>query len=354
MARGSEIGVGLVGYGLAGQLFHSPFIAATDGLEIRAIATSNPERQARAAADHPGAVVLGTVDELLGRDGIDVVVVVTPNRFHAPIGTRALEHGHHVVVDKPIAMTVPEGEALLDVAERTGRILCVYQNRRWDAAAQTVRKLVGDGVFGEIDSYEARFERWLPVGPEWRDRAEEAGGPLRDLGSHLADQALLLFGPARRVWAQLDRRRPGSEVDDAVFVAIDHASGVRSRLWMSLTAPAGGPHVRVRGLDAEYIKHDLDIQEPQLFEGRRPPGDGFGDEPEERWGTLTASDGSTQRIPTVPGRWQRFWELFRDAVRGDGPPPVDPRDSVRVLEVLDAAERSAATGEAQSLEPALR
>jgi predicted dehydrogenase len=350
VAPRTEIGVGMVGYGLAGRLFHAPFIDGVDGLRIRSIATSDPERRAQAGRDHPDVQIVGSVDALLANPDVEIVVVVTPNRFHAPIGTQALAADRHVVVDKPIAMTVREAEALIESGHRAGRILCVYQNRRWDGDYQTVRRLIADGALGEIDSLEARFERWMPVGPEWREHADEAGGPLRDLGAHLVDQSLQLFGGARRVWAQIDRRRPGTAVDDSTFVAVDHLDGVRSRLWMSLIALRTGPRLRVRGLAGEYVKDDLDYQEAQLFDGRRPGSEGFGEEPSERWGRLDTLDGASRPVPTERGRWIRFYELLRDAVRGEGEPPVDPADSVRVLRVLDAAERSAQSGAAQRVD----
>jgi len=233
----------MVGYGLAGRLFHAPYIEAVDGLRLAVIATSNPDRQAQATAEHPGARVVATVDDLLASGDVEMVVVVTPNRSHVPIGIRALGAGRHVVVDKPIAMDIPEAETLLDAAERSGRILSVYQNRRWDGDFLTVRSLLEEGALGEIDSLEARFERWGVVGEVWREAADEAGGPHRDLGAHLVDQSLVLFGGARRVFAQMDRRRRGSRVEDSVFVAIDHTDGVRSRLWTSLIAAHTAPRL---------------------------------------------------------------------------------------------------------------
>jgi len=349
MGKVSEIGVGLVGYGLAGQSFHAPFIAAVDGLRLRAIATSDRTRGARARTEHPEARVVDTVDQLLDLNDVEVVVVATPNRFHAPVGRRALATGRHVVVDKPIAMDVSEGEQLVDAAARAGRLLCVYQNRRWDGDFLTIRQLIDDGALGPIDSLEARFERWNPVGHAWREQGAEAGGPLRDLGAHLVDQSLLLFGPARRVWAQSDRRRVNSQVEDSVFVAIDHDSGVRSRLWTSLIASRTGPRVRLRGVAGEYVKQELDVQEAQVLGGMLPSEPGFGEEAADQWGVLYSSDGSATPVPTKQGQWRRFYELLSDAVRGDGAPPVDPVDSLQALRVLEAAERAATTGAAQML-----
>lgn len=339
----------MVGYGLAGRLFHAPYIEAVDGLRLAAIATANPDRQARAVAEHPEATVVATVDALLASGDVEMVVVATPNRFHVPIGIRALQAGRHVVVDKPIAMNVPEAEKLIETADRSGRILSVYQNRRWDGDFQTVRALIEDGALGAVDSLEARFERWGVVGDEWRESAEEAGGPHRDLGAHLVDQSLLLFGGARQVFAQMDRRRRDSRVEDSVFVAIDHADGVRSRLWTSLIAARTGPRFRIRGLGGEYVKEDLDPQEVQLLGGMRPGDPGFGEDPPEGWGRVYASDGSIRPVPTERGDYRHFYELFRDAVRGLGERPVDPIDSLRGLRVLEAAERSARTGAVETV-----
>lgn len=349
MASVDPCGVAVVGYGLAGRSFHAPFVEAVEGLRLAAIVTADPARRAKAAADHPATAILGRVEDVLARPDIDVVVVATPNRFHVPIGIQAFAAGRHVVVDKPIAMDVREAETLIDSARRAGRLLSVFQNRRWDGDFLTVRRLIAEGTLGPIDSLESRFERSNPVGPEWRESGPEAAGPLRDLGAHLVDQSLILFGPAQRVWAQLDRRRPGTEVDDSAFVAIDHASGVRSRLWTSLIAAHVEPRIRLRGVGGEYVKDGLDIQEAQILAGLLPSAKDFGDEPSERWGRLYRVNGPTSPVPTERGRYAAFYELLRDAIRGLGPVPVDPIDSLRVLRVLDAAERAATTGTVQAM-----
>jgi predicted dehydrogenase len=343
------IGVGIVGYGLAGRSFHAPFVEATDGLRLAAIATSHDQRRGRAATEHPDAAIVGSVDELLARPDVDVVVVASPNRSHAPVGIRALEAGRHVVVDKPIAMDVPEAGGLIEAADRAGRVFSVFQNRRWDGDFLTIRGLIDRDELGAIDSIETRFERWAAVSDEWRETAEEAGGPHRDLGAHLVDQCLQLFGPVDRVVAEIDRRRPGSRVEDSVFVAIEHANGVHARVWTSLIAGRTGPRFRVRGLTGEYVKEGLDVQEAQLVGGMRPADPGFGEEPEERWGSLFAGDGSSRLVRTERGCYVRFYEGLRDAVRGQGPPPVDPADSVKGLRVLEAAERSARSGAVERL-----
>jgi predicted dehydrogenase len=344
MRAGEPIGVGIVGFGLAGRFFHSPYIAAVDGLRIAAIATTRPDRQATARAEHPDAAVVDGLEALLARPDVEVVVLASPNRTHVPFGVRALEAGRHVVTDKPIATRVADAERLVEAAARAGRILTVYQNRRFDGDFLTVRSLVEDGTLGPIDSLESRFEIHVPRTDAWREDAAQAGGPHRDLGAHLVDQALLLLGPAVRVFGQLDRRRPGSAVDDSAFVAIEHVGGERTRIWTSLIAAWREPRFHVRGLAGEYVKEGLDPQEAALLAGANPTDPGFGEDPPERWGRVYAAGRPPMPVPTVRGDYGRFYNQLRDAVLGTGAPPVDPVDAIRGLLVLEAAERSAQTG----------
>jgi predicted dehydrogenase len=342
--------VGIVGFGLAGKYFHAPFIASVAGLDLAAIVTNSAQRVSEAHALYPRARVVASVDELLALADVDIVVVATPNRPHYEIALRSIRHGRHVVIDKPMTTSVREAEALIRAAERAQVVLSVFQNRRWDGDFLTLRSLLERGAVGPVDSFEARFEvqtRGVRLG--WRERAIEAGGPLRDLGPHLVDQAVVLFGPVRQLWAQMDRRRPGSEVEDSVFIAIDHASGVRSRLWTSWIASRSGPRYRLRGRDGEYVKEFMDIQEEQLVAGMLPTTARYGREPRERWGRLHGADGAMTVVPTERGNYRSFYRMLAEAVRGTGPAPVDPRDAVHVQRVLDAAGRAAASGRVQTL-----
>ena len=352
MASSGSIGVGLVGYGLAGRFFHAPFIAAVDGLEIRAIATTREDRRADARADHPQVAIVESVEALLDRPDVEVVVLASPNKTHVPLGIRALEAGRHVVTDKPIATDVSSAESLVDAAERTGRLLTVYHNRRWDGDFLTVRSLVEGGTLGPIDSLESRFEIRVALAEAWREDAEQAGGPHRDLGAHLVDQALVLFGAAVRVFGQLDRRRPETAVDDSAFVAIEHAGGECSRLWTSLISPWGRPRFRVRGLAGEYVKDERDPQEARVLAGGRPSDPGFGDDPPDHWGRIHVVDQEPTTVPTQPGDYRRFYAALREAIRTAGSPlPVDPLDAIRGLRILEAAEESARTGTVVRLKP---
>lgn len=294
---------------------------------------------------HPDATIFETTAQLWDHSAhLDVVVVASPNRTHVPLAQAALAAGLHVVVDKPLARTAVEGRHLIDLARQQKRMLTVFQNRRWDGDFLTVRRLLSEGTLGTPLRFESRFERWRPVPkPGWRENAapEEAGGILYDLGSHLIDQALVLFGPASHVYAELDRRRSSVEVDDDAFVALTHASGVRSHLFMNAVAAQPGPRFRVLGNRAAYVKHGLDVQEAALRSNRGLDSTGFGEDPRDAWGRLGQGD-DTRPIPTEVGRYQQFYEGVVAALRAAGPPPVDPADAVAVLEIIEAALRSAA------------
>jgi scyllo-inositol 2-dehydrogenase (NADP+) len=337
--------VGLLGYGVAGQVFHAPLIAATAGLRLAAIVTGNPQRAAQAEAEHPSAIVLPSADALFDRAGdLDLVVVASPNMTHVALARRALAAGVAVVVDKPMAPTPEEARALVAAAAAGGVLLTAFHNRRWDNDFRTLRRLLGEGRLGRVHRFESRYERWRPALREhsWREEADPAtaGGVLYDLGTHVIDQALVAFGPVTTVYAELDRRRVGSSVDDDDFVALTHASGVRSHLWMSAVAPRLGPRLRVLGDRAGYVKYGLDVQEPQLRAGLRPGDPGWGVETPEHDGTLGAGD-AVETIPTLPGAYEAFYAALVPALREGDPPPVDPADAVATLEVIAAAQRSA-------------
>jgi predicted dehydrogenase len=342
--RDADVRVGLIGYGLAGAVFHAPLIAATPGLRLAAAVTANAERRQQAQREHPGVVVVDTPERLWEHAGaLDLVVVASPNRTHVPLALAALEAGLPVVVDKPLAPTAADARRLVDEARRRRLMLTVFQNRRWDGDFLTVRRLLDEGALGRVLRFESRFERWRPIPkPGWRERGEpeEAGGVLYDLGSHLVDQALVLFGPVTQVYAEIDRRRPGVEVDDDAFAALTHASGERSHLWMSAVAAQAGARMRVLGSRAAYTKFGLDVQEEALRRGARPDQPGWGEESAEQWGSVGAGD-DLRRVPTEPGAYQRFYAGVVAALRDGSAPPVNPDEAIAGLEIIEAARRSA-------------
>jgi predicted dehydrogenase len=341
--------VGLIGYGTGGAVFHAPLIAATPGLDLTAVVTANPDRQAQVRASHPGATTVTSADELW--DAVDLVVVTSPNRTHGPLARAALEHGLAVVVDKPVTATAAEARELAALAHKRGLLFTVFQNRRWDGDYRTVRRLVDTGALGHVARFESRFERWRPVPkPGWKEQADPAaaGGILYDLGSHLVDQALHLFGPAASVYAEIDRRREGAATDDDVFVAITHERGVRSHLWMSAVAAQNGPRFRVLGDRSAYTKYGLDPQEDALRAGGVPGSPGWGQEPPEHWGLVGAGD-AVRPEPTDPGAYQLFYAQVAAALSGGGPVPVDPAGPIAALEVIEAARASARSGSPRDL-----
>jgi predicted dehydrogenase len=335
----------LIGYGLAGSVFHAPLIAATDGLALRVVVTGNQARAAAARDRYPGVRVVATTDELFaGADQLDLVVVASPNSSHAPLGMRAVGAGLPVVVDKPVAATVAQAGQLRDAAAAKGVPVGVFHNRRWDGDFKTLRGLLDSAALGTVHRFESRFERWRPqVNVDaWRERADpaEAGGLLYDLGSHLIDQALTAFGPVGSVYAEVRLVRPGARVDDDVFLALRHRSGVRSHLWASSAAADLGPRLRVLGSAAAYVRYGLDVQEAALRAGRTPKDPDWGTEPETAWGRLGTPEDS-RPVPTVPGSYQDFYAGMRDAVRGVAAPPVSIDEAVAVLAVIEAARLSA-------------
>ncbi len=336
----------IIGYGLSGRVFHAPLIAATRGLAVASVVTSSPQRQAEVARDHPDARALSSADRLWERDDHDLVVIATPNDTHLPLATAAIDHGSPVVVDKPLAVTAARAEQLVLRAQRAGVLLTAFQNRRWDSDHLTLRRLLDGGHLGEVIRYESRFERWRPSPKpgSWRESLapDHGGGLLLDLGSHLVDQTLTLFGPVSHVYAEIDARR-GLPADDDVFIALHHASGTISHLRASAVTGAPGPRLRVLGSEAAFVLTRLDSQEDRLRAGERPDTvPDWGVEPEAHRGRLVTGDASVP-VPGERGDWARFYSLLATAMRDGGPPPVDPGDAVAALHVLEQARQSAAT-----------
>jgi predicted dehydrogenase len=291
--------------------------------------------------------VVGRLDDLWARAGEhDLVVVASPSGTHVEVALAALAHRLAVVVDKPLATTAADGRRVADAARATDRLLTVFHNRRWDSDQLTLRRLVEAGELGTVFRHESRFERWRParaVG-SWRDELppEQGGGVLTDLGPHLVDQALELFGPVERVYAEVHAHR-GGFADDEAFLALAHASGVRSHLSLGLVFGAPGPRRRVVGELGTFVVDELDGQEDALRTGARPGEPGFGVEPFERNGRLVMGS-DVRTVPSEPGRWSAFYAGVVGALRGVGPAPVDPADAVAGLAVIDAARASAARG----------
>ncbi len=338
----AAIRTGIIGYGLSGRIFHSPFIAADPRFSLDVISTTNPERQQQAREHHPFAEVVDTPGELIER-GLDLVVLASPAHVHLEQGLAAIASGAAVVIDKPFAASVADAERLIVAAEAAGTALVVYQNRRFDGDFLTIRRLLVEGALGSVHRFESTFERWSPaLRDRWQDTTStaEGAGITYDLGSHLIDQALQLFGPAELVDAELSILREGGVSDDEAFLSLVHESGVRSHLTMSRFAAQNGPRFRVLGSRSAYTVYGLDGQEPALMAGSAPTDPGFGETAKAGWGMLGIT-GSLVPEQTERGRYADFYSGVADALRDGAALPVHPRDALETVRIIERAHEIA-------------
>lgn len=342
------IRVGLIGYGLAGKVFHAPLIGAVDGLTLAAVMTSRADEL---AADWPEARAVADAAAIVGDPAIDLVVVASPNDTHASLTRAALEAGKHVVVDKPLAGDADEAQALADLAHERGRMLSVFHNRRWDGDFLTARKLVEAGTLGDLRLVELRWDRFrFKQRAGWKDAEGRGGGILADLGPHLLDQALLLFGKPNALSADLATQRPGGATDDYAEVTL-HYAAMRVIVSATMAVAAPRPRFALHGTAGSFVKYGIDPQEDQLRGGVRPNDGDYGVEHADRHGMLTEPSGATRQIATERGNYLRFYEGVVAAIHNGAPSPVDPSDAVDGLALIDFARRSAAEGRRAMIPP---
>jgi predicted dehydrogenase len=333
------LNVAVVGYGMAGKILHAAIAGATEGLVIHTVVSSDA---GKVHADWPKARVVASLDEALVDPAIDLVILATPDHLHADQAIAALEAGKHVVVDKPFAVTLEDARTIVAAAEHAGRIVSVFQNRRWDGDFLTVRRLLDEGAFGEVMQYESAFNRFRPVVLDlWKER--RAAGVWQDLGPHLVDQALTLLGMPIAVYADIASQKPQSPGGD-YFHAVLRYPRLRVILHAGQMTPDAGPRFAVHGTKGSYIKYGLDTQEAALKEGVRPGAPGFG--AEIRPGTFTAVVDDAPHRPSAlageTGDYRAYYERLRDAILGRGPNPVTPREALNTMRVLEAGKRSTA------------
>jgi len=328
--------VGLVGFGLGGRAFHAPILNAVPGLELAAIV----ERSTNiAGALYPKARIVRSLDELLAIDSIELVVITTPNPTHFDLARRCLNAGRHVVVDKPFTPSYAEADELVRLAQECGRIITVYQNRRWDGDFQTIRQLVQTGSLGRLVLFESHLERWRPLlkPGAWRERPEPGSGLWFDLGPHLLDQAFVLFGKPEAISAELRRERDHAVVDDA-FDAILHYRRLRVLLRANLLTCMPGPRFRLHGTNGSFIKYGPDPQEDALKRGETPSQPNWGQDPPENYGDLCVEDAGniTQtRVPTLVGDYRGYYENVRDAIQSGAPLDVTPEHALNIMRALE-------------------
>ncbi|WP_353713633.1 Gfo/Idh/MocA family oxidoreductase [Arthrobacter sp. K5] len=341
----APIRTAVVGFGISGKVFHTPLITADPNYSLDVIVTADPARAAEAARLYPQARIVPTPEAMFAQAGdLDLVVLGTPPHTHFDLAAAAIAHGLHVVVDKPFVPTSAQAEELIALASDAGVQLTVFQNRRWDADFLTLQKLLQESALGEVRTFESRFEWWRPEGfGNWRDSVSlsQGGGILHDLGAHLIDQAIQLFGPVEKSYGETANRGPDPEAADTeAFVSLLHRSGVRSRLWMNGMAAQVGPRFHVLGSEAGYTKWGLDSQEPDLAAGMLPTNPAYGVEAEACWGVLGA-DSTESPVPAERGAYPRFYRELADALCGSGPVPVDPSESLEVLRIVEDIHASA-------------
>ncbi len=342
--------VGVIGFGLAGQIFHAAVIDETPGLEVAAIVERSGTT---AAAKYPRARVVRSVEELLSDKSIQLCVVATPNDVHRSLAEACLRAGKHVVVDKPLALTSGDAAALAEIAAEKHLVLSAFHNRRWDGDFQTVANLLESGRIGGPVLFESHFDRFRlePKPGAWRETEEKGGGILFDLGPHLIDQALALFGPPSALWADVRSLRPGTVVDDTFDIQLTYSESAREelrplRVWLRSTMVAASPGARftLHGTKGSYEKWGLDPQEAALKDGARFADKEFGCELAKSWGVFTAPGAAPEVVPTLPGDYRKYYENVRDAVLGLRPPAVGVDAAWSVARLMELARESSRQG----------
>lgn len=334
--------VALVGYGLAGRVFHAPLIAAVDGLQLRTVVSSDP---GRVHADLPEVAVSDDPHAAFADPAIDLVVLATPNATHASLAIAALRAGRHVVVDKPLAVDLAEADLVRAAAGQARRVLSVFHNRRWDADFLALRALVEAGTLGTLAEVHSHFDRFRPAVPDrWRERAGAGAGLWLDLGPHLVDQMLQLFGLPDAVQADIGMQRAGVEVDDWFHVVLRFGR-LRAVLHAGALVPGAGLRFAVHGTGGSWFKSGLDPQEASLRAGSRPGDPGWGVDPAPGHLLQVHAGGVVETPSPAPtGDWRRYYAGVRTALLDGTPPPVTADEAHAVMRVLQAGIESAATG----------
>jgi scyllo-inositol 2-dehydrogenase (NADP+) len=338
-----DIRVGVIGFGLAGRIFHTAVVAATPGLELAAIVQRKGDE---AGKTYPGVKIVRSIEEMLADATIKLVAVATPSYSHFEIAEQCLRAGRSVVIDKPFTLTSDEAQQLIELAREKKLLVTAYQNRRWDGDFVTVKEVLASGELGRIVSYESHFDRYRaePRRDVWRESGGPGGGTLFDLGPHLIDQATTLFGDPESVFADVRVDRDGGATDDAFDVLLKFPAGVTVLLRSTLTAYKQGPRFVVHGTRGSFVKWGLDPQEDQLKAGMKFGDPGFGEDPESLWGELYAVDKPPQRIKTAAGDYRGLYANVRDALLGVAELEVKPEQAWRTTRLIELSRKASGEG----------
>lgn len=335
-----EINTGIVGFGLSGQVFHAPFIHVNPHFNLHTIVTSG----ILAARKYPKTNITSSFEELLANPAVDLVIICSPNTMHYPQAKAALLAGKHVIVEKPFTVNSTEAQSLIDISKLSGKYVFPFHNRRWDSDILTLKHILSLGYLGKILEYESRFDRFTPeiARAAWRYQQEEGGGTLFDLGIHLIDQAVSIFGKPEGVFARLFNQREGSVTDDSFDLKLIYPD-LNVSLKASVFVKEAGPRLQVHGLTGSFVKYGLDVQEAQLRKGKKPGSKGFGIEPSSQRGILnTTSFGKTfrGRYETLPGNYMEFFNNVYNAIVNGAEAIVKPEDALLNIRIIESARTS--------------
>jgi predicted dehydrogenase len=338
---GKTIRVGLIGYGYAGKTFHAPLVRSVPGLQLTIVGSSKRDI---VLADLPGVAVCSNMEEVATHPEVDLLVIASPNASHYPLAAAALAAGKHVVVDKPFTVNLADARSLVQLAEEQGRLLSVFHNRRWDSEVLATKAIVESGVLGEITHFETHIDRFRPqVRQRWREQTGPGAGLWFDLGPHLIDQAVQLFGLPQTINASFAVLRKGGETDDWAHVQLNYRS-LRVILHTSLLVSGGVPRSVLHGAHGSWAKFGADVQEKQLVAGMLPGSDGFGYDPDP--GILyEGATGKQTKIPAPAANQAEYYIGIRDALWGGQPNPVPPEQASAVMSILESSFQSGARGQ---------
>jgi predicted dehydrogenase len=333
---GRPIRVGLIGYGYAGKTFHAPLIRSVTGMELTTVGSSKRDT---VLADLPGVAVSSNMEEVATHPDIDLLVIASPNESHYPLAAAALHAGNHVVIDKPFTVKLADARALVELAQKQEKLLSVFHNRRWDSEFLAAKAIVESGALGEISHFETHIDRFRPqVRQRWREQTGPGAGLWFDLGPHLIDHAVQLFGLPKTVNASFAILRRDGETDDWAHVQLNYAS-LRVILHTSLIASGGVPRSVLHGTRGTWMKSGADVQEKQLVAGMRPGSVGFGDDPDP--GILYhGATGKQTKIPAPKANQAEYYIGIREALWGKQPNPVPPEQACAVMSILETSFQS--------------